>query len=74
MKRFQASRSWLGRHQMAQNDRLPMVKKIDLVKVLSSLNVICPECGYSIPPNELVRLSGDRMKCPKCAKEFPCAG
>lgn len=39
-------------------------KKIDLAKVLNSLNVTCPECGYSIPPNEVMRLGNDRI--PSC--------
>jgi len=40
-------------------------KKIDLTKVLNSLNVTCPECGYSIPPNEQMRISMEQMRCPK---------
>src|ERR1700680_2377886 len=45
-------------------------KKIHLAKVLTSPNVPCPECGYSIPPSEVVRLGMDRMRCPKCNREF----
>ena len=45
-------------------------KKIDLPKVLNSLNVVCPECGYSIPPNEVVRLGKGLIRCPQCKKEF----
>jgi ribosomal protein S27AE len=43
-------------------------KKIDLKKVLASLNETCPHCGYSIPPSEQMRLDGKRMLCPKCKK------
>jgi len=45
-------------------------KKIDLAKVLASLNVICPMCGYSIPPNEVTRVSMELIRCPMCGKEF----
>ena len=45
-------------------------KKIDLNKVRNSLNVVCPLCGYSIPPSEMMRVSMDRMRCPKCGKKF----
>jgi len=38
-------------------------KKINLEKVLAALNVTCPLCGYSIPPNEQMRVSNDRMRC-----------
>jgi hypothetical protein len=36
----------------------------------SSLNVTCPECRYSIPPNEQMRVSIEQMRYPKCGKEF----
>ena len=45
-------------------------KKIDLARVLSSLNVTCPHCGYSIPPHEQVRVSNEEMRCPNCEREF----
>jgi ribosomal protein S27AE len=47
-----------------------MGRKIDLAKVLASLNTLCLKCGYSIPPNETQRLNFTEMKCPKCQAIF----
>ena len=44
--------------------------KIDLEKILASLNTICTECRYSIPPNEIMRIDFDTIKCPKCGAVF----
>lgn len=30
----------------------------------------CTECGYAIPPMEIVRSATDRVRCPKCGKDF----
>jgi hypothetical protein len=49
-------------------------KKIDIKKVLASLNTTCPECGYSITPAEIVRIDFERMKYPKCGKIFAAGG
>jgi hypothetical protein len=32
--------------------------------------VPCPLCGYSIQPNELMRLASHIIKCPKCGGVF----
>ncbi len=45
-------------------------KKINLEKVLASLNTTCTLCGYSIRPGESLRLDNERMLCPKCEKPF----
>jgi DNA-directed RNA polymerase subunit RPC12/RpoP len=29
----------------------------------------CPACGYKIPPNELLHVDGDNIRCPKCGVE-----
>jgi hypothetical protein len=29
----------------------------------------CPECGYRIPPNELLRIDGERMRRPACERD-----
>jgi hypothetical protein len=42
---------------------IDMGRKIDLAKVMASLNTLCPKCGYSIPPDESVTFT--EMKCPK---------
>jgi predicted RNA-binding Zn-ribbon protein involved in translation (DUF1610 family) len=44
--------------------------KLDLTKIHASLDAICTGCGYSIPPNEQVRIDSERMRCPKCGNEF----
>ena len=49
---------------------MPTRKKINLAKVLSSLNVTCPHCGASLAPNERQRLDNDRLRCLKCGKAF----
>jgi transposase-like protein len=28
------------------------------------------ECGYAIPPAEILRTGWHRMRCPKCGKDF----
>jgi len=45
-------------------------EKINLDKVLRSLNVTCPRCGASLAPIERQRLDDDRVGCLKCGKEF----
>jgi len=49
-------------------------KKIDLKKVLESLNAICPSCGHSISPAEIRRVDFQRMRCPKCGSVFAAGG
>jgi predicted RNA-binding Zn-ribbon protein involved in translation (DUF1610 family) len=44
--------------------------KIDRTKVLAALNTICPACGVSISPAEVVRIDFERMRCPKCGHVF----
>lgn len=34
------------------------------------LNTSCTECGYSIPPREILRISFDLVRCPKCGRDF----
>lgn len=45
--------------------------KIDREKVVAALNTVCPSCGFSIPPAEVVRIDFERMRCPKCG--FVCS-
>jgi DNA-directed RNA polymerase subunit RPC12/RpoP len=33
------------------------------------LTTECPECHYKIPPNELLRVDGERMRCPHCKQD-----
>jgi len=44
--------------------------KINRAKVLAALNTICPSCGLSISPAEIVRIDSERMRCPKCGRVF----
>jgi len=44
--------------------------KINMEAVLAALNTTCTECSYSIPPNEIMRIDFERMKCPKCGAVF----
>jgi ribosomal protein S27AE len=49
---------------------MPKKQKINLAKVLASLNTTCEKCGYSIPPEEIRRIDSERMECPKCGERF----
>ena len=53
-----------------QDSKQIMARKINLEKVMASLNSLCPKCGYSIPPNETQRVSFAEMRCPKCNAVF----
>jgi ribosomal protein S27AE len=44
--------------------------KINLEKVIAALNTVCPACGYSITPSEVLRVDFERMRCPKCGAVF----
>jgi rubredoxin len=49
---------------------MPARKRIDLAKVLTSLDVVCPECSCSIPPDQMERVGNEQMKCPLCDAVF----
>jgi ribosomal protein S27AE len=44
--------------------------KINRAEVMASLNTACPSCGYLIPPGEILRVTTEGMKCPKCDSVF----
>jgi ribosomal protein S27AE len=53
------------------SENTPMHKnKINRAKVLAALNTICPKCGYSISPAQIVRIDFERMRCPECGAVF----
>jgi len=52
---------------------VPSRKKIDMQKVLASLNTPCPKCGHEITPAEIKRVSWTEMECPKCGLRFDAA-
>jgi hypothetical protein len=50
--------------------------KINLAKVLAALNTICPKCGYSISPAQIMRVDSERSALPRvrahlCTQEIP---
>jgi hypothetical protein len=49
---------------------MPKARKINLEKVLASLNTICPKCEKVITPAEMQRVDFERMKCPASAELF----
>jgi predicted RNA-binding Zn-ribbon protein involved in translation (DUF1610 family) len=49
---------------------VPKKQRINLEKVLASLNTICTKCGYSIPPDERCAIDFERILCPKCGELF----
>jgi predicted RNA-binding Zn-ribbon protein involved in translation (DUF1610 family) len=49
---------------------MPSRKKINLEKVLASLDTLCPKCGKVITPAEMQRIDFERMKCPACGELF----
>jgi transposase len=44
--------------------------KIDIKKVLASLNTSCPKCGHLITPAEIKRVSWEEIECPQCGERF----
>jgi predicted Zn finger-like uncharacterized protein len=30
------------------------------------LSIECPECHYKVQPHELLRVDGERVRCPNC--------
>jgi predicted RNA-binding Zn-ribbon protein involved in translation (DUF1610 family) len=49
---------------------MPQKQKINLDKVLASLNTTCQKCGYSIAPAEIRRVDFERVECPECGEHF----
>jgi ribosomal protein S27AE len=49
---------------------MPRSRKINLKKVLASLNTMCPKCGFTIAPDQVKRVDFERMECPKCGEKF----
>jgi predicted RNA-binding Zn-ribbon protein involved in translation (DUF1610 family) len=49
---------------------VPQKQKINLEKVMASLNTICTKCGYSIPPARIRRVDFEQVQCPECGQRF----
>jgi hypothetical protein len=45
-------------------------RKINLAKVLASLDKTCPKCGFTITPDLVKRVDFERMECPTCNEKF----
>jgi hydrogenase maturation factor HypF (carbamoyltransferase family) len=53
---------------------MPHKQKINLEKVLASLNTVCPKCRCSIAPARIRRVSFDEIVCPECGARFKPSG
>jgi ribosomal protein S27AE len=49
---------------------MPRSRKINLEKVLASLDAVCPKCGKLISPAEVRRIDFERIECPACGERF----
>jgi ribosomal protein S27AE len=49
---------------------MPRKQKIDLEKVRTCLNAVCPKCGHAIAPAEVQRIDFTHMRCPSCGDVF----
>jgi hypothetical protein len=49
---------------------MPSRKKVDIEKVLASLNVSCPKRGRIIEPQDIQRVSWEEILCPDCGNRF----
>jgi hypothetical protein len=53
---------------------MPSSRKINLEKVLASLDTLCPKCGKVISPAELRRIDFEHVECPACGERFAARG
>ena len=49
---------------------MPRKQKINLEKVMASLNTVCPKCGCTITPDRIRRIDFERIECPECRARF----
>jgi ribosomal protein S27AE len=49
---------------------VPQKQKINLEKVMASLNTACPKCGCSITPDKIRRIDFQRIVCSECGERF----
>jgi predicted RNA-binding Zn-ribbon protein involved in translation (DUF1610 family) len=45
-------------------------RRINLEKVLASVDAVCPKCGKLISPVEVRRIDFERIECPVCGERF----
>jgi predicted RNA-binding Zn-ribbon protein involved in translation (DUF1610 family) len=41
-----------------------------MAKVLARMDIICPKCGKTITPAEVMRVDFNSMVCPACSEAF----
>ena len=49
-------------------------RKLNMEKILASLDKTCPKCGFIITPDVVKRVDFDQMECPKCGEKFTTTG
>jgi ribosomal protein L32 len=49
---------------------VPQKQKLNLEKVMASLNTVCPKCGCSITPDKIRRIDFQLVVCPDCGERF----
>ena len=52
------------------SEPMPRSRKVNLEKVLASLDTVCPKCGKVITPAEVKRIDFERIECPACEEQF----
>jgi len=45
-------------------------RKLDLEQIRAALNVTCPHCGASLPPDKQMRIDFEHLRCPECGQTF----
>jgi hypothetical protein len=49
---------------------MPRSRKINLEKVQASLDKTCPNCAFTITPDQVKRVDCERIECPNVARNF----
>lgn len=49
---------------------MPSKQKIDRKKVMAALATVCTQCGHAIPPDKILRIDSERVRCPECGQPF----
>ena len=64
----------LQRPARANAPKMPRSRKINLEKVLASLDTKCPKCGFTITPDLVKRVDFERMECRSAGRSSSPAG
>jgi hypothetical protein len=49
---------------------VPTKQKLNLAKVMASLDTICTTCGHAIAPGDIRRIDTHQIECPKYRELF----